>query len=242
MKKIGFTFVLVFLFSVQLFSQEIRFGLRTAPNISYNRVTELSASDNEADGFTYERDENGLGIRFSGGAFADIFFHDNYAFSTGFFYTVKRVSLDFQYFDTDAYTNLQYGQIPATMKLFTNEVSRGLRVFFQLGGTFDMKLAEKYYDIDPGDVPDQAPDAQYREYREPDKDQNIYQFPDVSLFVGGGMEYELGDIIDLYGGISYQRGLMSVTNGNKDFTPLTEMVDIKNDLINLELGVIFNAL
>jgi hypothetical protein len=34
-------------------------------------------------------------------------------------------------------------QVPVGVKLYTNEVAPDIRVYFQLGGTLDFKLAEK---------------------------------------------------------------------------------------------------
>src|SRR4028119_466682 len=85
MKKIALL-ALFFFLSFTGFSQSpVKLGLRFAPNISFNSVNSEGRLNNISN--------DGAAVRFSAGPIADFFFADNYAFSTGLWYTVKRAAI-----------------------------------------------------------------------------------------------------------------------------------------------------
>ena len=128
----------------------IEMSLRFAPSLDLN----TAAGTGSYAGFR----NNGAGIRMSVGPSLDyFFFKDRYAFSTGLWYTIKRSS--FQMPGTFGETrwnpgapskesiyNLQYLQIPATVKLFANNIAPNMRLYLQTGGLLSIKLAEKPLD------------------------------------------------------------------------------------------------
>ena len=129
---------LLTLISVGSFAQ-IQMGFKLSPNISINRV------DIETD--NAQVDSDGSAVRFSFGPIADFSLNnnENYHFSTGFWLTAKRAGITYNDGServTQAYS-LQYIQLPATLKFYTNEVGLDKRVFFQFGPTFDIKVSEK---------------------------------------------------------------------------------------------------
>ena len=117
---------------------------------------------------------------------------ENYFVSSGLFFVPKRVGVRDNATDPveEAY-KLHYLQIPATMKLFTNEVALDTRVYFQGGFTLDIKLKEDKI----------SSEAQYVE---------DFGFADASLLVATGAEYRYGYNTILFGGFSYRRGFGNV--------------------------------
>jgi hypothetical protein len=115
----------------------VELGLQVGLNLASNSV--------ESNYF----ENSGTGIRLSGGLVADIFLAERYAFSTGVRYTIKRSSLQSIVSgvpSNSSYYNLQTLQLPVTLKLFTSEISQDTRMYFQLGGALDIKLAERPLD------------------------------------------------------------------------------------------------
>jgi hypothetical protein len=155
------------------------------------------------------------------GPIFDLFLGDNYSFSTGLFYAPKRVGLEVtnrttNITRTEAY-NLQYLQLPASLKLFTNELALDTRIYFQIGGMLDVKINEK---------------AQ--------RDDNIYinkfQFFDFGVHLGSGVEYRLGYNTVLFGGFFYNRGLVNAARRTPEFA---NNLRINNDLVGLDFGIKF---
>ena len=194
---------------------QIKVGLKFSPTLASNRV--------ELDSDTLNITSDGVGGRFVFGPVIDYFFGDNYAFSTGLLYAPKRVGLDIkttpeanvQDNRKEAYA-LQYLQIPATVKLFTNELALDTRLFFQLGGIAEIKIAEK----------EKQDESIYMESFRP------YDF---SLHLGAGLEHRMGYNTVLFGGFFYNRGLVNTAGKPVNDIDLT----INNDLVGLDLGVKF---
>jgi hypothetical protein len=151
----------------------------------------------------------------------DHFITDNYSFSTGLLYAPKRVGLERRHPNdptknrAESY-NLQYLQLPATLKLFTNELALDTRIFFQLGGITEIKINEKPMNkVDPIVT--------------------RFQFFDVSLHLGAGVEHRLSYNTILFGGFFYNRGLINAAAK----TPELDGLRINNDLLGLDLGIKF---
>ncbi|MGB3617280.1 MAG: outer membrane beta-barrel protein, partial [Catalinimonas sp.] len=87
MKKVFLLLFGLFLTSQFATAQStVKIGLRVAPGISINRIEDAASS-----GRNIEND--GAGLRFTAGPVFDFFFADQYAFSTGLWYTTRRVGL-----------------------------------------------------------------------------------------------------------------------------------------------------
>lgn len=204
-------FFLFTLLALQTAHAQSKVGIKFSPTLSTNRVNDVS------DGISY--DENGVGGRFIFGPVLDLFITENYYFSTGLLYAPKRVGVTVTpptgATAEEAY-KLQYLQIPATLKLFTNELALDTRVYFQLGGLFELKISDK-------------PSEETYQYIEG------FRLFDLGVHLGTGVEYRVGYNTLLFGGIYYNRGLINVvtkTLGDAD-------INIKNDLLGLEFGVKF---
>ncbi len=207
--KRHFLIVLFLLASTAAFSQ-VKIGLQVSPTLSFNRVSD----DSEDIDFS----SDGVGARILAGAVVDYMLRENYFVSSGLFFVPKRVGVKDNATERveEAY-KLHYLQIPATMKLFTNEVALDTRIYFQAGFALDIKLKEDKI----------SDDAEYVE---------DFGFADASLLLATGAEYRYGYNTILFGGFSYRRGFGNVvSNGRGAADELT----IKNDLFSLDLGVKF---
>ncbi len=231
MKKSAVLFLVMFL-SLTGFAQ-VKLGLRLAPGLAVNSVIGDDTFD--------AAETNGASVRFSAGPIADFFFADNYAISTGLWYTVKRGSfripngtlIDESGASLGSQTiyNLQMIQIPVGVKLYTNEVAPDIRVYFQLGGTLDFKLAEKAKE-ENNNVLAQLSEAQ--------DEKAAYKPIDVGLYLGAGAEMVLGENTAVFGGLNYNRGLVNALGGLEyGGTQINNDLKIRNQLVSLEVGIKF---
>ena len=203
----------------------IEMGLRFAPSLDINTAEGVGTYS----GFQ----NNGAGVRMSVGPTLDyFFFKDRYAFSTGLWYTIKRSGFQMPGSFGEARPvpgspykesiyNLQYLQIPATVKLFANNIAPNIRLYVQTGGLLSLKLAEKalqterngLYQADSGG------------------DRRQYGFGDIELLLGAGVQYKINQTNAFNIGMSYQRGLINVARGS-------QLVS-KNRIVSLDLGFKF---
>jgi len=207
-----FIFVIVLLIgSIEAFTQ-VKIGLQLSPTISSNRV------ETQSNEFSIKN--GGSKLKFKFGIVADFPLSDNYYFSTGLLYTPKRVSL-IAIEQPDGMPNteeydLQYLQIPLTMKLYTNEITLDTKLFFNLGVNAEIAISEKF-----------------------DKDNEIiedFKLFDTSLVLGAGVERKIGTNTAVYVAIMYNRGLINPISKSMD---IDEKILLKNDMIGLDLGVKF---
>lgn len=213
---------LVTLFSIGVFGQDTdyKLGIKVAPAISSTRTL--------LDDPNVTIDKDGGSMKLTFGLVFDKYLSENYVVSTGLFYVPKSVNISIQeevdnpdvtYNPAESY-KLQYLQIPATLKLFTNEVSPDIRVYFQLGMALEIKVYEE------ADV-------------ELTETEVVTQFKPLNLpvILGTGFEYRAGINTVLFGGISYQRGLTNVIQDtNYSFA---EELSIRSTVFSIDLGVKF---
>lgn len=156
-------------------------------------------------------------VNLSAMLFADLSLGQNYYFGTGVGYTSKRVNLLYQQ-SVNASTqskgyNIQYIQLPATIKMFTNEIALDKRLYFQFGPLFEIAVHN----------------------RETNKSVSIireFQPLDISLLFATGLEIQLAPQTALMFGVNYSRGLINIVK-----TPAAGLNNliIKNDLYSLEM-------
>jgi hypothetical protein len=204
MKNKAFLAVLLLALPFLSFAQDSRFrlGIRFAPALSTNRITDNNETDNLS--FT----NNGSGIRFSAGLTGDFYFGKNYSFYTGLWYSVFRSGMAWE--GTGASTgftgenvyNLQYVQVPLALKLFTNEISTDVKLFFILGGTLGVKISEKEKEWSTSIV----------ERAERPQRGKAYSMADLGLLLGTGIEYQMGENTLVFTGINYNRGLLNTSS------------------------------
>lgn len=238
MKKLLLLSILVSSSTFGLFAQSgssrsVKLGFKFSPTVSYARVIDKD----DKDGVELKR--NGSAIKMIVGPYIDFGLNDNVTFTSGIWYSPRSVSLSAKYTEpisggtitsTSQY-NLQYLMIPLYFKFYTNEITSGMKIYFTLGGSFDIKLVEKKNGDDNIGLLTAA-----KEEGRP-----LFNYIDASTLVGAGVEYNLKDILTIFGGISYNRGLVNTVNplleinGNKPY----QNIAIKNNMISLDLGVKF---
>ena len=219
MKKITLLFSFVLILSASSFAQ-LKIGLNLSPALGFNRLqlTDEKSSTTAA--------TNGVSLKFIAGPELSFYIGDNYAFTTGIWYVAKRAGFDFTRPDLTTPTlqvtdpivyNLQYVQLPATFKLFTNEIATDMKLYFQVGGAVDVKIGEK---LKGSKV--KASEA-------------VFKPIDASLIVGSGVELQMGESTYFLIGLRYTRGLINIL---KDKDPYKN-IDLKSDLVSLDLGIRF---
>ena len=231
-------FILLF-FSTLLASNAIdfRIGLRFAPNLS---ITSLSYDPNNNDNVNVEFSNSGsTGLRYSFGPIVELGLTENFGIMTGAWFTPKRVAFRSISSDTssqfDIVYNLQHVRIPMALKMHTNDIILGARLYFTLGGTMDVKVSEKSVE-DAGDKLDA--------YLEDVNKNNFFIPVDFMLLLGTGLEFDLGSSTTVFGGITYNRGLINQINPslkslNDSADKLTSELQIRNNLFEIEVGLKF---
>ena len=197
---------------------EYALGIKLAPAVGSSRVL--------LDDPNVLIDSDGSAMKFTVGLVFDKFLSDSYILSTGLIYLPKQVNIGILADPADATLNaaesykLQYLQIPATLKLFTNEVKPDARIFFQLGMALEVKL---YEEVEIGLDQQEVIDA--------------FQPFNIPVILGTGVEYRAGVNTVLFGGISYQRGLTNIVKDtNRAFA---DELSIKTTVLSIDLGVKF---
>ena len=164
---------------------QVDLGIQIAPSISANRV-----SNDIAD---FKLENNGTQLSFTGGLIMDYYMTEHIALSTGIWYANKKATLKVGESQVDY--SLQYLQVPISVKMFTNNITDKMRLYFQGGVTGELKLTEK------------ALNDQAKELKKNTKFAKLY---DIGLLISAGVEYNIGTSNKLYGGITYNRGLVNV--------------------------------
>lgn len=211
---------------------KIKLGLRFSPNVSYSSVIDKKDNDLVSYG------SNGSSVKFIFGGFIDFHISENVAFSTGLSYSPRSVKITSDsigltggLINRTSQYNTQYLMVPLSFKFYTNELFDNFRIYFNAGGTFDIKIAEKKVGTDNVGLKKTADDAGYA----------LFSYVDASLLLGLGADYQIGENTALFAGISYNRGLTNIINpffeaGNNKYY---QHLRVKNNLFNLDLGIRF---
>ncbi len=221
MKK-AFLLCCILFLSITSYSQ-VKLGLKFAPGFSFNRV---AADDKAAVDFK----GNGLGIRFIAGPEVYFLIGDNAAFVTGVWFSSRRVGIKYVGSGTSTKEtyNLQYISLPAYLKLYTNEIATDMKVYFNVGGSFDIKIKDNVIKTD-------LTDAYITKWRP----------IDATILLGTGIQLQMGESTFLLAGISYNRGLINAASKRRFDVPDTNgntidpKLKINTDLISLDLGLRF---
>lgn len=195
-------------------------GLKFSPAISSNRIALIDS--------LYDVNTDASRFKFSLGLIYDHEITETYFFSTGLIFLPKSVAFtvtDEADNNTDPYPGepkeeyqLNYLQVPLSLKLYTNEIQPDLRIFFQVGMATEFRIfsapIEEDYDL-------------------------ISEFGafDTSVIFGGGTEFRAGINTALFASVTYQRGLMN-TLKSETFR-FQEPLQIRNSYISLDLGIKF---
>jgi hypothetical protein len=190
---------------------QVKIGANVLPGIAVNRIS------SESDTISFHND--GVGYKIALGILFDIETKKNYNFSTGIYWFPKRVG--FKVINSNEEITrtfkLQYIQVPFNFKLMTDEISIDKWIFFQFGVALEMKVDEKGNHLE-------------EIYLEK------FNFWDIVLDFGTGLEMKLGQNTSLFTGITYYRGLLNAA------TPQSFLkgdLKTKNDFWALNLGIKF---
>ncbi|MEM9327529.1 MAG: porin family protein [Bacteroidota bacterium] len=193
---------------------QTKLGLKFSPLFSFNHQMELTSDSLDAE-------NDGANLKFGLGLVVDQQLTDTYFFSTGLFIVPKKIGINIQeeggtFPNTLEEYNVQYLQLPVTLKLMTNELSPDFGIFFQVGGGFEIKLG------------DEALEEEYVLV------ESFKPF-DVMVMIGGGIEYRVGVNTALFGGLSYQRGVINVI----DETLSNIDLSVRNSVLSIDFGIKF---
>ena len=157
------------------------------------------------------------------GLIVDHPFTDTYFLSSGLIFLPKRVSINLEEEDGGtAPTNpfesydLNYLQVPLSLKLFTNEIAPDMSLFFQVGLTLEFKIFEQALNEDYEFI-------------------SNFSFFDTAAIIGSGIEYRLGVNTILFAGATLQKGLINVINQTDPDYPLF----IRNQVVSIDVGMKF---
>jgi hypothetical protein len=199
--------------SINVSNAQTKLGVKINPAIITQRISF------ESDTWLINKGPNAFNV--SATLFADIELSENYFFTLGIGYTSKRINLKTKPLnDATTYSksyNVQYVQLPATLKMYTNEIALDKKLYFQVGPLFEIAVHNK----------------------ETNKDFTIidkFQPVDVSLLFAAGVDIRLAPQTSIMLGINYTRGLVNIVkNPAEGINRLT----VKNDLYCLEMAVRF---
>ncbi|XWN34755.1 MAG: porin family protein [Roseivirga sp.] len=191
-------------------------GIKLSPSIAFNRA--YSNPDNL--GFSSTEPS----FQFKVGPIFDYPIKDNYYVSTGLFYSAQQATLKKkkdQLSEVDEAHELQYLQVPILLKLYTSEFTLDMRFYVEFGLIAQVRINERNTSLKVGNTP------------------LIKEFHRWSLagLIGVGLEYDTSLSTSLFGGISYQRGLISVIKEQQDDN--MPKVFSYSDLICFDIGIRF---
>lgn len=224
-KKFLFLFLLAPLPFFANAQGEFRLGFKGNPLFSTIRPnTDFHKSEGTKVGLSY-------GLMF------DYFIKDNYALSSEFAITSQGGKLAYSRADTTVESDirLRYIEIPLVIKLRTNDISEGIRIFgkFGLGLGFNIKSSAKI-DYKKGNTYFAKDDI---------KSASSYIQPfNASLIVGGGVEYNLAENFDLVLGLTYSNGFSNIMKDKNIFRyPSTNvsMFEGNTSYFALNIGLMF---
>ena len=217
--------------SISIFAQEepaFHFGVKASPSLAWLRSdTKGYASDGSKFGFSY-------------GLITDFNFASKYAFSTGIdityrggkFKTVQELKTkvnEDSVISTSASYVLQYLEIPITLKLKTNEIG-SVTYYVQVGVAPGINIrARKNYASTTQTTVLGTPYTTTAEENKLDA-QNEINSLNLSMIIGGGVEYTLSGQTVLVGGIQFNNGFLDVF----DDTP-----KVNSNYLALTLGILF---
>jgi opacity protein-like surface antigen len=224
MKKLFFTIALTAMAGlIHAADSKLHFGLKGAPSLAWLRTdTKGLESDGSKFGFSY-----GLVTEFN--------FADNYAFATGIDIAYrggkfKTVTTEYPDSVTTVTTStrskytIQYIEIPLSLKLKTNEIGY-LTYFLQAGVSPGFKIRargsyEAAIQTTVGSTTTNSSDSQ----SDIDIMKDINNF-NISMLIGGGVEYTLSGSTVLLAGIQFNNGFLDVFDGdpkvNSNYLALT---------------------
>lgn len=235
-KKIA-AFTLILFLSINAFAQTeptgkgggeskgFRFGLQFSPQLGWTKA---------GDKFT---NTSGVKFGFNYGLIADFSIGNNYAFSTGLNISQTPTviqhndTIKFNSFETDTFLigtkasyKLQYIEIPLVLKLKTNEIGY-VTYFGQFGLNLGVATSAK------GDISDPLNTSHNKVDENLGADISPFN---LSLNIGGGIEYSLSKNTAFVTSISFHNGFLDISDSPKNFKTKSTL-----NQVELRLGILF---
>ena len=214
MRKLLLLISFILIGSLNCFSQT-KLGLKFSPLFSSHKISLKSDQLDISSGKT--------STRLSIGLIVDHPLTETYLLNSGLIYLPKRVSINlieegsgstpknpFESYD------LNYLQVPLSLKLFTNEIAPDISIFFQVGLALEFKIFDQALKEDYDFI-------------------SKFRFFDTAAIIGAGIEYRLGVNTIFFAGSSLQKGLVNVVSQTNPDYPLF----IRNQVVSIDIGMKF---
>lgn len=231
--------------------RKFRFGVYFAPNISWMKPTA-----NKSDDRLYVVESQGSRGGYSWGLLADYYFAENYGIATGFQLNTtggKILAEQNLQVDQDTTTDVvksadiayrvQYLEIPFNLKLRSDEIGKGVRVFGQLGLTAGINISKKAtYEVLYRDI---ATASDKTVTGENEKLQGGLSIAPVMLQmnVGAGIEYPITEKMSFYTGLFFNNGFApDATNPREiklDYKGKFSDGNVRLNSFSLRFGIFF---
>ena len=197
-------------------TQKLHFGLKAAPSLAWLRTdSKIIKSDGTKFGFNY-------------GLITEFNFAANYAFATGIdvAYRGGKFISTTDSSKTNLNLNLQYVELPLTMKFKTNEIGY-LTYYLQIGlapGINIRAKADSSQTIQYSSMTASSSSSDNNDIK------NVVNNFNLSMIIGGGIEYSLTGNTVLLAGITFNNGFLDVLD-NKEKT--------NSNYLALTIGILF---
>ncbi len=204
-----------------------RFGIFVAPNLSWMKPTA-----NKSDDKLYLLDATGNKMGFSWGLMIDYFFDENYGISTGFQLTSMGGKMNAELNPNVAApaTNnivrsanfeymLRYVEVPFGLKLLSDELKSGIRVYGQLGVCAGIAISKKAnYDVTYTDTNNTGAIVNKTVNAEDEKIQGTGIAPLLlQMNLGAGIEYPISNKMSFTAGVYFNNGFVPDVTNPKEY-------------------------
>lgn len=221
MKKIIF-FSILMISTLAVVAQDesnVHFGLKAAPSFAWLRTDSKNFST------------NGSKFGFSYGLMTEFNFTKRYAFATGIDVAyrggkLKSIVTDSMTTTIEQAMTLQYVELPLTLKLKTNEIGY-LTYYLQIGVSPGVNIRSKA-DVKTSTQYNGTTTSASEDGIDIKKDINSFN---LSMIIGGGVEYTLSGSTTLLLGVQFNNGFMDIADGD----------DLKanSNYLALTVGILF---
>jgi hypothetical protein len=210
----------------------LHFGLKAAPSLSWLRTDSKGI------------ESNGSKFGFNYGLITEFNFSDHYAFATGIDVTYRGGKLRSTTTTesiingtaatttttTDVTNTLQYIEIPLTLKLKTNEIGY-FTYYLQAGLAPGINIRARSDYKSNTQVTQTGQPTTTTNFSEDDADiQSSINTLNLSMIIGGGVEYTLSGTTVLLTGIEFNNGLLDVDDTS---------YKINSNYLALKIGILF---
>lgn len=206
--------------------QQFHFGFKFAPTLAWIKPD------------TKGLDRDGSKLGFSYGVVTEFRIQDNYAFATGLQVTYRGGDLTYRRDNNPlqpVYSygiNLQYIEIPLTLKMKTNEFNK-IRYFGQFGFEpgFNIRARAK------ANMPGFDDEENFKDFIKP---------LNLSMIIGAGAEYTISGSTVLVGSLEFNNGFVDILDTQRVYDPLATppgVVDTEwkgsTNFFALNIGLLF---